>query len=83
LVTGLLRTILIILAIFFAVRLLGRLFAPIFNGRSSSGSNSRSSRDGGSRPEGDVRVEFTKKQKSSKKNGDQNEGEYIDFEEID
>jgi len=62
---------------------LGRLFAPILNGRSGGRSNSGGTRDNSSRREGDVRVEFTKKQKSSKKDGDQDKGEYIDFEEID
>jgi len=71
------------LAIYFVVRILGRLFAPILNGRSSGGSNSGTSRDNSSRPEGDVRVEFTKKQKSSKDDSSRKEGEYIDFEEID
>jgi len=83
LVTGLLRTILIILAIYFVVRILSRLFAPILNGRSSNGSNSRSSGKSSSRPEGEVRVEYTKKSKSSNGDDNQKEGEYIDFEEID
>ncbi len=71
------RIIAIILLIYFGVRLLGRLLSPLINPK-TKGSGDRSDQ---SRPEGDVRVEYTKKSKSKK--SDSSEGEYIDFEEVD
>lgn len=81
-ITGLIRTIFIILAIYFLVRILGRLFAPFLSGSESKRTGNFQANDS-SRPEGDVRVEYTNKNKSSKKESSSKEGDYIDFEEID
>ncbi|HKL02853.1 MAG TPA: hypothetical protein VJ911_04225 [Cryomorphaceae bacterium] len=72
------RIIAIILLIYFGVKLLGRLFAPLINPQSKRPDSRGSDHN---RPEGDVRVEYTKKSKSKK--SDSSEGEYVDFEEVD
>jgi hypothetical protein len=76
------RLILIILAIYFAVRLLGRLLMPIMNKNTSSGGSGSSQRRPDSRREGDVTIEYTDKNKKNRK-GDSGEGDYVDFEELD
>lgn len=82
-ILGLLRTIIIILAIYFVVRILGRLFQPYLNpnrGKSNAGFRGKQEPN---RSEGEVSVEFTSDKKDSKSGGSKKEGEYIDFEEID
>ncbi|MCZ4409349.1 hypothetical protein O3Q51_11030 [Cryomorphaceae bacterium 1068] len=76
------RLLLIILAIYIAVRLLGRLLMPFMNKNTSSrGSGSAQSRQD-NRREGDVTIEYTDKNKKNRK-GDSGEGDYVDFEELD
>lgn len=77
--TGVFRIIAILLLIYFGVKLLGRLLAPLINPQSKKPGSGRSNDQ--NRPEGDVRVEYTKKSKSDK--SDSSDGEYIDFEEVD
>ncbi|MEM9050933.1 MAG: hypothetical protein AAGC47_02670 [Bacteroidota bacterium] len=80
--TGVFRTILIILAIYFLVRILGRLLMPFMNGgKTASRQGGRPSREN-NRKEGDVTVEYTDKKKG-KRRTDSGEGDYIDFEELD
>lgn len=76
------RLILIILAIYFAVRLLGRLLMPIMNKNNSSGPSRSSQNKQDNRREGDVTIEYTDKNKKNRK-GDSGEGDYVDFEELD
>lgn len=78
-IPGVFRTILIILAIYFLVRLLGRLFMPIMR-KEQSGPRSRGGNS--ARKEGDVTIEYTDGQKKNRKK-DSGEGDYVDFEELD
>ncbi len=64
-----LRIVLIFLLIFMAVRLLGRILFPDPSNKKSSGPS-----------EGDVTVE---KKSRDKKHIKKDEGEYIDYEELD
>lgn len=80
-ITGVFRTILIILALFFAVRILGRLLSPYLNGRQKRSADFKSQQD--SRQEGEVRIEYTKKDREMSAKKDSKSGEYIDFEEVD
>jgi hypothetical protein len=80
-IPGVIRTILIILAIYFLVRLLGRLFMPIMRDERTSNGSRRGGRDA-QRKEGDVTIEYTDEQKR-KRNKDSGEGDYVDFEELD
>lgn len=74
--------ILIILGIYFAVRLLGRLLAPLMNNNRSSASGGAGRRESDNRKEGEVKIEYTDKKKR-KDNSDSGEGDYVDFEELD
>lgn len=76
------RLILIILAIYFAVRLLGRLLMPIMNKNSASGRSGAARNRADNRREGDVTIEYTDKDKKNRKR-DSGEGDYVDFEELD
>ena len=76
--TGVLRMVLIILAIYFLVRLLGRLLKPFMD----SNAPPRNGRDE-RRREGDVTIEYTDKKKKRRNKNDDGEGDYIDFEELD
>lgn len=79
--TGVFRTIFIILALFFAVRLLGRLLSPYLSGKKRGSTTFDKGQDG--RQEGEVRIEYTKKERDAAKKKDGKSGEYIDFEEVD
>ena len=84
--TGLVRTILIILAIYFVVKILSRLFSPFlikfvakkagehFGGQFGSTNNQEPPKK-----EGEVTIDKMPKTKSSNKSV----GDYIDYEEID
>jgi hypothetical protein len=78
--SGVFRMILIILAIYFLVRLLGRLVMPFMN--NSNTSSRQSFRREDDRKEGEVTIEYTDKNKKNRK-GDSGEGDYVDFEELD
>ncbi len=78
--TGVVRTILIIIALYFAVRVLGRLLRPLLYGTKSRPSSANEYSD--RRRDGDVRIEYPRKKKRKGKNG-KGGGEYIDFEEVD
>lgn len=79
-VDGVIRMILIVLLLYFAVRFLGKLFNP--PPKQNSG-GPRSSSAPHNRPEGDVRIEYTDKSRGKQKTKDSKEGDYIDFEELD
>lgn len=70
--------VLIILAIYFLVRLLGRLLKPFMDSNTPP-RNGRSEQ----RREGDVTIEYTDKKKKRRNKDDDGEGDYIDFEELD
>ncbi len=72
--------VLILLLIYFGVRLLGRMFAPRSRGR--NGSTPRNERTD-HRREGEVRIEYTDKNKGQKSGDDKIGGEYVDYEELD
>ncbi|MEZ4803097.1 MAG: DUF4834 family protein [Gelidibacter sp.] len=88
-ITGLLRTILIILLIYYGVKILARLFAPYFVQYMSKKMQERFGQqfqqhqnyNGGSRPnEGETIID---KMPHQQKTSDKKVGEYIDYEEID
>lgn len=72
-----LRMVLIILAIYFLVRFLGRLLKPYLSDQSPQRNTSNRPRK-----EGEVTIEYTDKSKKRKKT-DTGDGDYIDFEELD
>ncbi len=74
---GLFRTILVIAVIYFLIRFFRRVVGPMFNPPQKPPGNFQ--RDD-NRREGDVTVEKKRKKKSNVK---ENEGEYVDFEEVD
>lgn len=76
------RLILIILAIYFIVRFLGKLLMPFMNKNSSSGRSGSSQARADNRQEGDVTIEYTDKNKKNSR-GASGEGDYVDFEELD
>lgn len=76
---SLIRVIAIILLIYFGIRLLGKLLAP----RHKPTENTRRNRRDEARPDGDVRIEYTDKNKAKRTRKDSGEGEYVDFEELD
>lgn len=78
--TGVVRTVLIIIALYFVVRVLSRLLSPLLYGNKSRPSSASEYND--RRREGDVRIEYPRKKKRKGKNG-KDGGEYIDFEEVD
>ena len=80
--TGVFRMILIILAIYFLVRLLGRLMMPFMKDNNGSRRSGPSNGKQNNRKEGDVTIEYTDKNKKNKKR-DSGEGDYVDFEELD
>ena len=73
------RVIAIILLLYFGIRLLGRLFAP----SRKPGNQGRASHRDEVRPEGDVRIEYTDRKQQRHPRKDTQEGEYVDFEELD
>ncbi|WP_066217949.1 DUF4834 family protein [Formosa haliotis] len=85
--TGLMRTILIILLIWFGGKILLRMFAPVImqffvkkaEQKFGSQFNPNQQRPRQAPPEGEVIIEKMPKQETSNKNV----GEYVDYEEID
>ncbi len=80
---GLFRMIFIFVVVYFGVKLLGRLLAPRKPGAHGNfGYRNREDRD--RRKEGEVRIEYTHKNKKQKRREDIVEGgEYVDYEELD
>ncbi len=87
--TGLVKMILIILLVYFGVKILARLFMPLFlkfvakkaeqRFGGQFGQFQKDSRQDNSRKEGEVIIDKVPKTKSSNKDV----GDYVDFEEID
>ena len=85
--TGLLKTILIIILVYYTLKLLARLFAPFlvkyaakkFEQKFGNGYNYNSQGSEKNQKEGETVIDSVPKQQKSNKNV----GEYIDFEEID
>jgi hypothetical protein len=82
-VTGVFKMILMILALFFIVRILGRLFMPFLKSNQGRGQSQASRSETNSRKEGEVRIEYTDKNRQNQSRKDSGEGDYIDFEELD
>lgn len=83
-ITGVFRTILILLTLFFVVRILGRVLRPILDGKPRNKRPDSHASD--SRRDGEVRIEYPKqKDQNAGQRGkkDRDNGEYIDFEEVD
>ncbi len=72
------RTLLIIVIIYYVVRFIGKYVLPFFIGQHQQQQQSHTNRT--KRPDGDVRVE---KNQHSGSRIPRDEGEYVDFEEID
>lgn len=83
--TGLIRTILIILVIYFGIKILARLFSPFLikfvakKAEERFGGQFGSQQQAPPKKEGEVTIDKIPKTKSSNKNV----GDYIDYEEID
>ena len=71
-IVGFFRTLLFILAIYFLVRFITRLLQP--------DNKTRSSKKSSQPKEGETTIRFNKK---GEKIVDKDEGEYVDFEEVD
>jgi hypothetical protein len=80
------RTIIIIVAIYFALKLFTRYVLPLIlenkirQMQQNMNERSRNQRDGGKK-EGEVTIDYNSPNKN--KSRSQNEGEYVDFEEVD
>lgn len=72
-----LRTLLFVLILYYVIRFIGRYILPFF--RNVYGQPGATSNDRNPRPEGEVRVEGNQSQKSRVS---RDEGEYVDFEEV-
>lgn len=76
---GFLRTLFFVVVFYYLFKFLIRLLAPLFGYQAVTKSQqSRAKRD--DRPEGDVRVDNAQHQQSHIR---RDQGEYVDFEEID
>lgn len=78
-----LRTVGIIVILYFALKFLGRLLFPIVVKKAVNNMQARQSqyqRQQQNKPEGEVTIEKNRSQQSRTKS---TEGEYVDFEEID
>jgi hypothetical protein len=77
---GFLRTLLLIVIFYYLLRFIVKLLAPVLGYQRADRNEQRQNRRDERRTEGDVRVENIK---SPKSNYSKDEGEYVDFEEID
>ncbi len=73
--------IFILLMLFFLVRIIGRIVMP-FLGGSKKGQQNNYAQDT-QRKEGEVRIEYTDKNREKREKSDSGQGDYIDFEELD
>lgn len=73
-----LRTVFFILIIYYVIRFINRHILPFFSSQSGRAGQSTNYRN--SRPEGDVRLEKNQPRNSRIP---RDEGEYVDFEEVD
>jgi hypothetical protein len=80
-VTGVFKTIFILLALYFAVRILGRLLSPFTGNKQKPGAGNAARGD--LRKEGEVRIEYPEKDRDPADEKKGKGGDYIDFEEVD
>lgn len=78
-VPGIFRTVLLVLLLFFAARILGRILLPFINGQKGRPGNYPNNPP---RPEGDVRIEKTKSATGSQRSQNDQEGDYVDYKEV-
>lgn len=81
--TNFLKTVGIIVVVYYALKFLGRLLFPVVVKKAVNNMQARQSqyqRQQQNKPEGEVTVENNRGRQNSTKN---TEGEYVDFEEID
>jgi hypothetical protein len=84
-IVGFLRTILIIVIIYYAIRLLSRYVLPLLVDKGIKNmqqkmQNQQSPNKHPSRPDGEVTIET---KKTTQNRDSQPEGDYVDFEEVD
>jgi len=72
------RTLFFILILYYLIRIINRYVLPVWRGLSGQQQQTRARQN--KRPEGDVRIENNRRQESRVP---RDEGEYVDFEEID
>ncbi len=73
----LIRTILLILLLFFAARILGRIILPMLSQkRKAPNGNAKE------RPEGEVRIEQVNKDAKKNTSSDSADGDYVDYKEV-
>jgi len=82
---GFLRTLLVIVIIYFAIRIFTRYILPLLVDKGVKNmqqkmNNQYRQQQKNQRKEGEVTVEY---KNSNARNGKENKGEYIDFEEVD
>lgn len=77
---GFLRTLLLVVIFYYLFRFIVKLLAPVFGYQQVNKNQGQQNRRTEQRSEGDVRVENVKNQKS---HYSKDEGEYVDFEEVD
>jgi hypothetical protein len=82
---GFIRTLLVIVIIYFGIRIITRYVLPILVNKGMKNmqqkmQNQQRQNQQSSRPEGEVTIEKNRNQGS---NNAQNQGEYVDFEEVD
>ena len=73
--------IFILLMLFFLVRIIGSNVMPFLGVNKKSHQNNYA--QDSHRKEGEVRIEYTDKNREKQKKADSGEGDYIDFEELD
>jgi uncharacterized membrane protein (DUF106 family) len=83
-IVGFLRTLLVIALIYFAIRLFTRYILPYIvenkvKEMQQKLNEQKKQQERAGRREGDVTIEYDKKQNNSR---NKNDGEYVDFEEI-
>lgn len=78
-IAGFLRTVGIIVIVYYGLKFLGRLLFPIVVKKAVNNMQSRQSTYTERKPEGEVTVE---KKTTQQGRHPQNEGEYVDFEEV-
>ncbi|MCK5400998.1 MAG: DUF4834 family protein [Flavobacteriaceae bacterium] len=86
--TGFIRTILILILIYYGVKILSRLFAPVLmrfvakkaEQRFGQQFNQQQKQQQSAQKEGEISIDKTPKQN---KTSNKNVGEYVDYEEID
>lgn len=81
---GFIRTILVIAIIYYAIRIISKYVLPMLIDKGLKNmqqkmQNQQQQNQSSSRPEGEVTIE---KDKKNSKNYNKNQGDYIDFEEV-